>query len=408
MTFERLSAKRKDGKDSDTPNSGVPESEASKNGAQKQSVSFKRSQPRRKAQPRLLPELFMDETRNKSNTPRSVASSTLAERTRDKLKRGNLNPNTYIDKTCNHLENFCCQGKYSAVKRLLAAGINPGTSDKKRPSPLLNAVLGASYSHNRCVAYLLRYGANPHIVARKRYKKTLLQLAIENDASEGSGYINLVNMLVFAGVDPNAHDANGECTLHKIFKGPDKSGLADHKLEALALLLQSEAREGTNVNIQVSGTLDTPLHLAVNRHSAMAVAMLLKKGANVNAVNSSGSTPLLSTALMWRGELDDEEQQILELLSEHEEVDLNATSGAKKRTALHHAVFAGAVTAVELLLEKGADPRAKDADGKDPIERLQSDRRRASPDDDDIRALIYHACLAPATVLEEQQASQNE
>ncbi|KAK0625555.1 Palmitoyltransferase ZDHHC17 [Lasiodiplodia hormozganensis] len=202
-------------------------------------------------------------------------------------------------------------------------------------------------------------------------------------------------MLVFAGVDPNARDNNGEYTLQKIFKGPDTTGLANHRLEALALLLQSDSNGGTKVNIRVSGTLDTPLHLAVYRRSAMAVAMLLIRGADVNVANSYGSTPLLSTALMWRAELQDSEQQILELLSEREEIDLDVVSGVKRRTALHYAVLAGAATAVDILLEKKANFRVKDADGHEPIDLLEGPRRRASPADGDIRAMLLEAAGEP-------------
>ncbi|KAL1624665.1 hypothetical protein SLS56_007728 [Neofusicoccum ribis] len=346
-------------------------------------------QSKRKQQAKLLPEIYLAKVRNETQPgDGSVASSKLSQSTMERLKSTNWNP--MLDRSYSLLEKYCRSGDWKCVRALLKSGSNPGTKKKPRPVPMLNAVLGASQKHANCVKVLLEFGADPNVSDRMRYKKTALQLAIENPYSNDSGYKGLINLLVFANADPNAKDRNGEYTIEKIFKGSDKVGLEPHREEALALLLQSA--RGTNFNVKSFGTQDTPLHLAVCCRSSMAVAMLLHMGADVNAVNSSGSTPLISAALMWRGELRAEEEEILNLLTQRKGVRLDIASGVFKRTALHYAVIANMPVAVEILLEAGADPRMKDGLNFDALSLLKiCNARQAMPEYEDMQGMIQEA-----------------
>lgn len=329
----------------------------------------------------------MEDARKAGQTAQSIATSQMTSRTRAALAGYNIN--RWVDHTNNLLERYCTRGQAGVVRILLSQKCNPGTRRKPRPAPLLNAVRGASARHAKCVRLLLEYHVNVHIVGG-RFDRTPLHLAIEN--ADNPGYVNVVHDMVFAGVDPNARDRTGECALEKVFKGPEAGGLEKCRLDALALLLLSEAGGGTDVNIRLQGTRDTPLHLAVRRRSPMAVAMLLNKHADVNAENSFGMTPLLTAALMWRrGTLAVEDEQILDLLTREVGIKVDGFAGNSRRTALHHAVVAGIPLAVEILLDKGADPRKRDVDTKTAMELVALGKETETSDDMVIRGLLGEA-----------------
>ncbi|KAJ1473456.1 ankyrin repeat-containing domain protein, partial [Baffinella frigidus] len=103
----------------------------------------------------------------------------------------------------------------------------------------------------------------------------------------------------------------------------------------------------------------TPLHQAVRHGHTEMVRLLLEEGADKDATNVQGETPLYWAAREGRS------NPIMFFL---------LTAGAKKeesdnagRTPLHIAAFKGHAAVVRLLLEAGADADAKDNDGLTPL-----------------------------------------
>lgn len=94
--------------------------------------------------------------------------------------------------------------------------------------------------------------------------------------------------------------------------------------------------------------------------------MLIHKGADVNAKNSFGSTPLQMTATQLRGDLSHDHAQVLDLLLQAKAL-IDERAGALSRTALHLAVTSGTAHAVKLLLDYGADPLLADKNGHTAI-----------------------------------------
>ncbi|KAK8078707.1 ankyrin [Apiospora phragmitis] len=250
------------------------------------------------------------------------------------------------------LDRICRQGDPKQLRFLLEHGCNPGTVQRPRPKAMFAAVGGCTEGHRKCVRELIKFNGNVNVQMNNR--KTPLHAAVANKYFQG--YAKLVRLLVDADADANATDANKDRPLTLLFYGDDSLPLDTHRRQALAILLNA----GAGVNFALLGTGDTPLHLAVRRQDAYAVAMLLFKGADVKTKNSSGATPLQITANQFRGELHPDHAQVLQwLLRQSQEQQAGDTvdkpAGAAGRTSLHHAV--------EILLEYGASSRIRDASG---------------------------------------------
>lgn len=104
---------------------------------------------------------------------------------------------------------------------------------------------------------------------------------------------------------------------------------------------------------------DTSLHLAAWNGNADMVNLLLGQGADINAKNNEGRTPLFDAA--WNGKTD-----VVKLLC-----DRGADIGAKQynlgSTALHCAAWNGNADAVEMLLDHGANIEARENNGSTPF-----------------------------------------
>ena len=267
----------------------------------------------------------------------------------------------WIDRDQHILEGFCTEGAVQAVRTLLRDGCNPGTKSKPRPAPLLRAIQGGTYQHYKCVQALMNHDVDLN-VADRQTGRTALQIAIEQPFF--NGHTSLVRDLIHGGADTNKADHTGKRPVMSVFDVQENDALRKHQLDALACLLVGGQGKETDVNVHTPHAHESPLHLAIRRRSPMAVGLLLFRGASVNAKNHAGATPLLLAAAQWAGPLVADQKTILDLLLQKPDINLNEIAGVHRRTALHQAVVRASTTAVEMLLERGADISIKDSEDK--------------------------------------------
>lgn len=128
---------------------------------------------------------------------------------------------------------------------------------------------------------------------------------------------------------------------------------------------------------------DTPLIAAAAFAETDVVALLLQRGADINATDNAGNTALMSAACECAVATMNSAYDVVKvLLKKGADVNARSTDGA---TALINAAAGfGDVSIVKLLLDHGADPAAKDNRGNTALASAQKSQRP-----DKVRVLKY-------------------
>jgi ankyrin repeat protein len=247
------------------------------------------------------------------------------------------------------------------VKLLIKHGANMNVAIEGGIREGESALHTAVYHNmNEALEFMLKRGAM--IEVRNRVGETLLHRCYQ-DYRNVEEMIATAKILLKHGLNINERSNRGENTLSTIKNGS--------YIEFAAFLISS----GADVNSR-SDDGDTPLHIC----DSEIAELLIENGANVHAKNASGDTPLMNgwskydtcdilinngaavneknnegnTALhimsSWKGCFN---RQKFELLLQHG-ADVNAQNG-KGNTPLHLAVLEPCLSAVEFLLNYGAN-----------------------------------------------------
>jgi len=160
-----------------------------------------------------------------------------------------------------------------------------------------------------------------------------------------SGNAEVIKFLASRGADIKA--VNGDFTLlHDAAFAP--------RTEAIEYLLDQ------GLNIEARGAeLGTPLLLAVDVGNLPGALALLRRGADINAVDKNGVSAFRYAVMKGATEL------VAPALAK--KPDLSATEPRNGKTVLHEAALRGYSTIVSDLLKVGADMNARDKKGRTPL-----------------------------------------
>ncbi|MHC4592600.1 MAG: ankyrin repeat domain-containing protein, partial [Planctomycetota bacterium] len=284
-------------------------------------------------------------------------------------------------------------GHADLVEALLTRGAEPDLPDDEGRTPLR---IAAAAGHETVARLLIDAGADVNAEDDKG-RTPLHRSAARGDAS-------LVQALIAAGAKVNVPDAEGRTPLQEAIARASAAGLGP---KASALREAAPARAvpsrpatrayqtvvtdllaaGADVNA-ADETGTTPLHEAALIGSTDIVEVLLGRGARINARDREGRTPLdradrarkneAALLLLERGgefrttgrvfvrwAIREDRRDALKLALERgARIQRAAPEGW---TALHLAAMAGDKASVERLIAKGADPNAADSRGRSPL-----------------------------------------
>ena len=159
-----------------------------------------------------------------------------------------------------------------AVKTLLTFGANPNVVDRWGHTPL-------DFARNIDICkMLLDAGVNTH-ACNGDYGRSVLHQLFKNHtdgSSSESDTVDMIDLLVDAGIDVDVRDSDGETPLlNAIF-----SGRASHARRLIEL--------GANFNASNFSSRDSAIHFAVAFDRHETISLLLERGADYTALNADG------------------------------------------------------------------------------------------------------------------------
>ncbi|OHE63361.1 MAG: hypothetical protein A2Z99_04955 [Treponema sp. GWB1_62_6] len=206
-------------------------------------------------------------------------------------------------------------------------------SDNVGNTPLHVAV--AAGAPSKIVALILDRKAA--VNARNKSGDTPLHLAVADDSRE------LGELLIARGADIFATNAAGKSPLY--LAGHTPAGFLEWMLNSTTI----EARDGLGNGM---------LHFAAGWKLEAAIPSIIQKGADPNAQNATGETPIFSAVKA------DSPATIAVLIKNGAD---SASRDALGNTSLHAAVRWNAKSSALALLAQGADPNARNLAGKMPL-----------------------------------------
>ena len=266
------------------------------------------------------------------------------------------------------------KGDFRAVESALGKGADPNAYVAGIWEYFTPLTLATTEGHLRIVELLLDYSADPYaedqnhdpaiVFAAEKKKEKILKLylsrgvPIDQRDSEGRTALERIivseqvhpsvpediELLIQLGADPNQRTSDGGSLLMTAV-------LSDARRSLTTL-----ARHGVDINARDEDGNSALLH-AVHQSRDECIKYLLKIGADVNAQNKHGDTALL-LAVHWHSSVPD---LILQYKPNVNIADIDGN------TPLMKAVEGAPLNRVEAILDRGADVKARNKEGKTAV-----------------------------------------
>lgn len=201
---------------------------------------------------------------------------------------------------------------------------------------------------------LLQHKANPN--SRDKDGDTALHIAAER------GHIGTVKLLLSAGATPSAHGEHENTPLHL---AATSTMYSERPQEETCRLLVSKGADVDSTNMRN----ETPLHLAMENMVIQVGRTLLDMGANPNARDIFGLTPLMNytMGLCLHSAVIEHSEVLQMFLDKHGDIDARDDFD---NTCLHHLFMdePGMLDFVRNFVRCGADIMARNANGQCPLD----------------------------------------
>ena len=244
------------------------------------------------------------------------------------------------------LMDAAAYGQLEMVRFLLAHGANPKLRDATNSTVLYQIcrqehwvnLAGVDFTAERQAAMitaLIDAGADPRAI--NRGNQTPLIVAVRYAASRADTNLAAVRVLLERGADPDVRDSSDERTALYY------AVMTTRNRAIVALILARKP----DLSIRFNGT--PILNLAANTSDVETVKLLLDAGADVNATDKDGFTPLMGSAVRMNPDL------VKLLLSRGADFRLKSSTGLTALSlARRFAETNGGRAIIKLLIDAGA------------------------------------------------------
>lgn len=265
----------------------------------------------------------------------------------------------------SELMNAVCVGDEEEVQRLLDQHGRSCFAQWKDGYDLVMKAI--RWRHRHVINLLLAHGAKVNGTT-DMHDETPLHLAVRFCNEE------FVHTFLRHGADINATDEYGGTPLHTAVR-------YCYRFIHLGII-EELLKNGAKVDMVITSTGKTPLHLAISTAQPRIVRLLLIYGASVNVADKLGDTPMFCVTQLGLGCLDDNNickfevaaDEMSKALMEYG-ADVNMINDSGK-TLLHVASEGLKPNIVRMLLNQGLSVNALDGDGQTPLFHVVDSRYR--------------------------------